>query len=66
MLTPEQASVLKLLGIQLATFKVAIKCHWSKGKGFHKDIDGPSDNEDEEEDDKEENVDDEDMEADET
>ncbi|KAI5635745.1 ribosomal protein l10 domain-containing protein [Phthorimaea operculella] len=31
-LTPEQASVLKLLGIQMATFKVTIKCHWTKGK----------------------------------
>ncbi|XP_041975148.1 mRNA turnover protein 4 homolog [Aricia agestis] len=44
-LTPEQASILKLLGIQLATFKVVIKCHWTKGKGFHKDVDVPSDEE---------------------
>lgn len=44
-LTPEQASVLKLLGIQMADFKVVIKCHWTKGKGFHKDLDIPSDDE---------------------
>ncbi|XP_059048132.1 mRNA turnover protein 4 homolog [Achroia grisella] len=46
-LTPEQASILKLLGIQMADFKVVIKCHWTKGKGFKKDIDLPSDEEDE-------------------
>ncbi|XP_063394994.1 mRNA turnover protein 4 homolog [Cydia fagiglandana] len=63
-LTPEQASILKLLGKQIAEFKVTIKCHWSKGKGFHKDIDGLSDNE---EDDKEEDGNEnEDMEEDET
>ncbi|XP_063616170.1 mRNA turnover protein 4 homolog [Cydia splendana] len=63
-LTPEQASILKQLGKQIAEFKVTIKCHWSKGKGFHKDIDGLSDNE---EDDKEENGnEDEEMEEDET
>lgn len=44
-LTPEQASILKLLGIQLAKFKVVIKCHWTKGKGFHKDLDVPTDDE---------------------
>ncbi|XP_052745932.1 mRNA turnover protein 4 homolog isoform X2 [Bicyclus anynana] len=44
-LTPEQASILKLLGIQMAQFKVVIKCHWTKGKGFHKDLDVPSDDE---------------------
>lgn len=33
------------MGIQLAKFKVLIKCHWTKGKGFHKDIDLPSDEE---------------------
>lgn len=38
-LTPEQASILKLLGIQIANFKVSITCRWSKGKGFHKDDD---------------------------
>ncbi|KAJ2947770.1 hypothetical protein O0L34_g9550 [Tuta absoluta] len=48
-LTPEQASVLKLLGIQMATFKVTIKCHWTKGKGFQKDLDTASDNESENE-----------------
>ncbi|XP_026758954.2 mRNA turnover protein 4 homolog [Galleria mellonella] len=42
-LTPEQASILKLLGIQMADFKVVIKCHWTKGKGFQKDIDVASD-----------------------
>lgn len=44
-LTPEQASILKLLGIQMAQFKIVIKCHWTKGKGFHKDIEVPSDEE---------------------
>lgn len=44
-MTPEQASILKLLGIQLAKFKVVIKCHWTKGKGFHKDLDVPTDDE---------------------
>ncbi|XP_045528427.1 mRNA turnover protein 4 homolog [Pieris brassicae] len=44
-LTPEQASILKLLGIQLANFKVVIKCHWSKGKGFHKHGDIATDDE---------------------
>ncbi|XP_045775214.1 mRNA turnover protein 4 homolog [Maniola jurtina] len=44
-LTPEQASILKLLGRQMAQFKVVIKCHWTKGKGFHKDLDVPSDEE---------------------
>uniref|UniRef100_A0A1E1W6I7 Ribosome assembly factor mrt4 n=2 Tax=Pectinophora gossypiella TaxID=13191 RepID=A0A1E1W6I7_PECGO len=45
-LTPEQASILKLLGIQMANFKVTMKCHWTKGKGFHKDQDVQSDQED--------------------
>ncbi|XP_030026825.2 mRNA turnover protein 4 homolog [Manduca sexta] len=45
-LTPEQASTLKLLGIQMADFKVVIKCHWTKGKGYHKDLEVPSDDED--------------------
>lgn len=40
--------------MQLAKFKIVIKCHWTKGKGFHKDHDGPSD------DDAEENEDDDD------
>lgn len=44
-LTPEQAAILKLLGIQMAQFKVVIKCHWTKGKGFSKDLDVPSDDE---------------------
>lgn len=44
-LTPEQASILKLLGIQMAKFKLVIKCHWTKGKGFHKDLDVASDEE---------------------
>lgn len=68
-LTPEQASILKLLGIQMAKFKLVIKCHWTKGKGFHKDLDGLSDNEsdDENEKDKENDaMEDEDMEDDET
>lgn len=29
----------------MANFKVVIKCHWSKGKGFQKHIDVPSDDE---------------------
>ncbi|XP_021196167.3 mRNA turnover protein 4 homolog [Helicoverpa armigera] len=49
-LTPEQASILKLLGIQMAKFKVVIKCHWTKGKGFHKDLDVASDDDDEDDD----------------
>ncbi|CAH2050234.1 unnamed protein product, partial [Iphiclides podalirius] len=66
-LTPEQASILKLLGIQMAKFKFVIKCHWTKGKGFHKDLDGLSDNESDNENDNENNViEDEDMEDDET
>ncbi|VVC90532.1 mRNA turnover protein 4 homolog [Leptidea sinapis] len=44
-LTPEQASILKLLGIQMAKFKVVMKCHWTKGKGFFKDVDVSSDEE---------------------
>ncbi|CAK1544618.1 unnamed protein product [Leptosia nina] len=50
-LTPEQASILKLLGIQMANFKVVIKCHWNKAKGFHKDTNTPSDEEDSDDDD---------------
>lgn len=52
-LTPEQASILKLLGIQMAKFKLVIKCHWTKGKGFHKDLDVASDEENEDDDDNE-------------
>ncbi|CAH2102712.1 unnamed protein product [Euphydryas editha] len=63
-LTPEQASILKLLGIQLAKFKVVIKCHWTKGKGFHKDLDVPTD--DEASDIDEKIIEDEQMEDDET
>lgn len=44
-LTPEQASILKLLEIQMAKFKLDIKCHWSKGKGFVKDTNEVSDDE---------------------
>lgn len=62
-LTPEQASILKLLGKQLAQFKLVIKCHWTKGKGFHKDIDIPSDDE---EDSPDNVLEDEEMEEDET
>lgn len=29
----------------MAKFKVVIKCHWTKGKGFHKDLDVQSDDE---------------------
>ncbi|XP_068626797.1 mRNA turnover protein 4 homolog [Battus philenor] len=66
-LTPEQASILKLLGNQMAKFKLAIKCHWTKGKGFHKDLDVPSDQESDNESKNDENVlDDEEMEEDET
>ncbi|XP_053618874.1 mRNA turnover protein 4 homolog [Plodia interpunctella] len=64
-LTPEQASILKLLGIQMAQFKLLIKCHWTKGKGFHKDLEVHSDDEVENEHD--DNVlEDEEMEEDET
>ncbi|KAL0901689.1 hypothetical protein ABMA27_006883 [Loxostege sticticalis] len=63
-LTPEQASILKLLGIQMAQFKLVIKCHWTKGKGYQKNLDIPSD--DEEDDKNENNDEDEDMEQDET
>lgn len=64
-MTPEQASILKLLAIQLAEFKVVIKCHWTKGKGFQKDLDVASD--DEKDDDNDDNVpEDEAMEDDET
>ncbi|GBP29261.1 mRNA turnover protein 4 homolog [Eumeta japonica] len=48
-LTPEQASILKLLGMQMADFKLIIKCHWSKGKGFHKDRDVESEDDVDEE-----------------
>lgn len=67
-LTPEQASILKLIGTQMAQFKLVMKCHWTKGKGFHKDIDLPSDSEEnDDEDDAEENVpEDEEMGEDET
>ncbi|CAG4965305.1 unnamed protein product [Colias eurytheme] len=65
-LTPEQASILKLLGIQMANFKVVIKCHWTKGKGFHKDIDVPSDEEESDNDDENNAVEDVAMEDDET
>lgn len=34
-LTPEQARILKLLGKMMATFKMTVKCHWSKEGGFH-------------------------------
>ncbi|KAJ0182625.1 hypothetical protein K1T71_001994 [Dendrolimus kikuchii] len=44
-LSPEQASILKLLGIQIAKFKVIIKCHWTKGKGFQKDVEVSDDDE---------------------
>lgn len=62
-LTPEQASILKLLGIQIAKFKVIIKCYWTKGKGFHKVVDS-SDNEVEK--DEADVLEDESMEEDET
>ncbi|KPJ16646.1 mRNA turnover protein 4-like [Papilio machaon] len=67
-LTPEQASILKLLGNQMAKFKLEIKCHWTKGKGFHKDVDVLSDQEsDKESDNENDNVlEDEEMEEDET
>lgn len=42
-LTPEQASILKLLDIQMAKFKLVMKCHWSKGEGFIKDKDASED-----------------------
>lgn len=34
----------------MAQFKLVIKCHWTKGKGFHKDLDVPSEDEEENED----------------
>lgn len=57
-LTPEQASILKLLEIQMAQFKLNIKCHWTKGKGYHKDKDEQSDEvvEDEEMEDMEDEI----------
>ncbi|XP_037867106.1 mRNA turnover protein 4 homolog [Bombyx mori] len=55
-LTPEQASILKLIGIEMADFKLVIKCHWTKGKGIHIDNDSPSDEEQAENDDHQENV----------
>ncbi|KAL4716048.1 hypothetical protein ACJJTC_002813 [Scirpophaga incertulas] len=55
-LTPEQASILKLLGNQMAEFKLVIKCHWTKGKGFHRDLNVQSDSEDEEDDDGEDDT----------
>ncbi|KAK9878098.1 hypothetical protein WA026_020742 [Henosepilachna vigintioctopunctata] len=33
-LTPEQARILKLLEIRMATFKMTLKAHWSKDLGF--------------------------------
>lgn len=29
----------------MAKFKLVITCHWTKGKGFHKDLDVASDEE---------------------
>lgn len=60
---------MKLLGIQIATFKVVIKSHWTKGKGYHKDLEVPSDEENDDNDDDEKDDDvkiDETMEEDET
>ncbi|CAH0405469.1 unnamed protein product [Chilo suppressalis] len=65
-LSPEQASILKLFGIQMAQFKLVIKCHWTKGKGFHKDINIPSDSEDNDDDNEENILEDEEMQEDET
>lgn len=47
----------------MAKFKIVIKCHWTKGKGYHKDLDVPSDDDDVTDDGADK---DEDMEADET
>lgn len=33
-LTPENAKLLELLGIQMADFRLVLECHWSKASGF--------------------------------
>lgn len=48
----------------MANFKLVIKCHWTKGKGFHVDLDVASD--EEEGDDEADRIFEEDMEDDET
>lgn len=35
-LTPEQAKILQLLDYKLATFKLNLRCVWTKGTGFEK------------------------------
>lgn len=40
----------------MAQFKVVIKCHWTKGKGFHKDIDLSSDEEEDNDEDDEQDA----------
>ncbi|XP_057702793.1 mRNA turnover protein 4 homolog isoform X1 [Corythoichthys intestinalis] len=39
-LTPEQARILKLLGIEMAEFKVTIKCMWSSETGAFEILEG--------------------------
>lgn len=43
-MTPEQARILKLFGIEMAEFKISIKCMWNSESGeFEKQTDGDSD-----------------------
>ncbi|XP_061640009.1 mRNA turnover protein 4 homolog [Phyllopteryx taeniolatus] len=54
-LTPEQARILKLLGVEMAEFKVKIKCMWSSETGAFEILEGEEepmqdDKEDEEDD----------------
>ncbi|XP_037303753.2 mRNA turnover protein 4 homolog [Pungitius pungitius] len=55
MLTPEQARILKLFGIEMAEFKVQIKCMWNSETGEFENVAGGEepmqDNEDDDEDD---------------
>uniref|UniRef100_A0A1L8DGS4 Ribosome assembly factor mrt4 n=1 Tax=Nyssomyia neivai TaxID=330878 RepID=A0A1L8DGS4_9DIPT len=40
-LTPEQAKILKLCNMPIATFRLLIKCQWSKTKGFEAFVEEP-------------------------
>lgn len=42
-LTPEQARILKLIAMPIATFRLTIKCRWSKTGGFESFIDTDDD-----------------------
>nr|XP_057911720.1 mRNA turnover protein 4 homolog [Doryrhamphus excisus] len=53
-LTPEQARILKLLGIEMAEFKVTVKCMWSAETGEFDNLTGedvPDDDDDDDDDD---------------